>query len=108
MKDHLLHIFRNSPVGRENLMQSAYFCAQQVGMSLAVYIPTTTQFVLPFATHSLVIELDASYLQHPSTAQQHMIEALDGFNTRYSPFVPDEFGIPEIRVSSPSFIRVQL
>jgi hypothetical protein len=93
MKDHLLHIFRNSPVGRENLMQSACFCEQQVGLSLAVYIPTTPQFVLPFATHSLVIELDASYLQHPSTAQQHMIEVLDGFNTRYSPFVPDEFGM---------------
>ncbi len=39
MKTTMLHIFRNSPTGRENLMQSAYFCKQQFGLSLAVYIP---------------------------------------------------------------------
>ena len=93
MKDHLLHIFRNSPMGRENLMQSAAFCEAQFGLSLAIYIPTTTQFIMNFEHHSVPVDLDGSYTRYPETAQQHMLDVLAGFNVRYTPFVPDEFGM---------------
>ncbi|MCP4108404.1 MAG: universal stress protein, partial [Desulfobacteraceae bacterium] len=38
MEPQLFHIFRNTPLGRETLLQSIYFC-NKVGASLTVYIP---------------------------------------------------------------------
>jgi len=71
MDTTLLHIFQNSPVGRENLMQSAHFCERQFGLSLAVYLPETTQFGMDFPGHPLNVRLDASYVANRSTAQAH-------------------------------------
>ena len=62
MKTTLLHIFRNSPTGRENLMQSAYFCKQQFGLSLAVCVPETIQFGMEFNDSLVTVQLDGSYV----------------------------------------------
>ncbi|MFH1419230.1 MAG: hypothetical protein ABII12_13210 [Planctomycetota bacterium] len=65
MKTTMLHIFRNSPLGRENLMQSAYFCNHLPGMSLAVYIPQTVQFTMDPGGELVVVELDDFYVRYP-------------------------------------------
>lgn len=39
----LLHIFRNTALGRETLMQSAFFC-KQMGIPIAIYVPRESRF----------------------------------------------------------------
>lgn len=90
MKNSLLHIFRNSPMGRENLLQSAYLCAQEFGLTLSVYIPTTTQFTMSFDGTSVPINLDNSYARYPETARQRVEAALADFTVQYEFFTPTE------------------
>ena len=90
MKTTLLHIFRNSPTGRENLMQSMYFCKQQFGLSLAVYIPETTQFGMDFGGNPVSVQLDGSYVAYPSTARKHAEEALSESKCTHFFYVPVE------------------
>jgi hypothetical protein len=90
MKTTMLHIFRNSPLGRENLMQSAYFCKQQPGMSLAVYLPQTAQFTMEPGGDLVVVELDESYVRYPSTAQHHVKQILTEFDCRYEFHTPSK------------------
>lgn len=42
----LLHIFRNTPFGRETLLQSAYFC-RRMQLPLYIYIPQFKNFLPP-------------------------------------------------------------
>ncbi len=90
MKTTLLHIFRNSPMGRENLMQSAYFCKQQFGLSLAVYIPETIQFGMEFGGNPVTIQLDGSYVAYPTTAREHAENVLADYGSANQFFVPNE------------------
>jgi len=90
MKTTLLHIFRNSPMGRENMMQSAYFCKQQFGLSIAVYIPETMQFAMDFGGDLVTVQLDGSYVAYPSTARQHAEEILEDFTCPHEFYVPGE------------------
>ncbi|MFQ5461398.1 MAG: universal stress protein [Phycisphaerae bacterium] len=90
MKTTLLHIFRNSPTGRENLMQSAYFCKQQFGLSLAVYIPETTQFGMDLGGNPVTVQLDGSYVAYPSTARKHAEDVLAEFKCNHHFYVPGE------------------
>ncbi len=70
MKKQLLHVFRNTPFGREVLMQSAYFC-RKTDTLLRVYIPRFRQFLMYFQHEIATIELDKSFLRDPQTAQEH-------------------------------------
>lgn len=70
MEERLLHVFRNTPLGRETLLQSLYFC-NTLGSSLHIYIPQTTQFLMYFEHDAVQVDLDASYLTAPATAQDH-------------------------------------
>lgn len=91
MRNQLLHIFRNSPMGRENLTQSAYLCEKVFGLSLRVYVPTTPYFVMHFDAGPVTVDLDASYVRYPSTAKEHAEDALTAFKCEYSFFTPTEF-----------------
>jgi hypothetical protein len=91
MKSRLLHIFRNSPMGRENLMQSAYFCDKQFGLSLSVYVPMSTQFIMHFEAGSVPVDLDSSYVQYPETAQTHAEEILARFKCDHDFYTPTEY-----------------
>jgi hypothetical protein len=75
MDKQLFHIFRNTPLGRETLLQSIYFC-NQVGASPVVYIPKHTKFLMYFDNDVVQIDLDESYLTDPKTASQHATELL--------------------------------
>ncbi len=78
-----LHIFRNTPFGKETLLHSIYFC-RLLELDLHVYIPETKKFMMYFQNASLEIDLDASYLKYPRTARQHAQAVLDQADFRAS------------------------
>jgi hypothetical protein len=75
MYSQLFHIFRNTPLGRETMLQSLYFC-RQIGATPAVYIPRHTKFLMYFDNDVVQIDLDESYLTDPETARSHAEELL--------------------------------
>ena len=98
MRNQLLHIYRNTPFGRETFMQSEYFC-RQLRLPLSVYIPNHPQFNLTFGLKELVISLDQTYLSVPSTAEEHLTQVLESSPVVYRLFEPDAFkdtNLPEI------------
>jgi hypothetical protein len=102
MQNQMFHVFRNSPLGRENLMQAAYLCSKEFDLSLAVYIPTCARFVMPFEGGEVTVELDESYTVHPATAQVHAEQALEAFTIQHQFFTPEVFAdtsLPEIPVT---------
>ena len=70
MDQQLFHIFRNTPLGRETLLQSLYFCSQ-LGVSPVVYIPEHTKFLMYFDNDVIQVDLDSSYLTAPESAREH-------------------------------------
>lgn len=76
MESRLLHIFRNNPLGRETLFQSIYFC-KKIAASPVLYIPKTTKFLMYFDNDVVQVDLDASYLTSPDTAEKHAAEILE-------------------------------
>ncbi|OPX40587.1 MAG: universal stress protein [Thermoplasmata archaeon] len=70
MKNQLLHIFRNTPFGRETFLQSIYFC-KMTGLHLKVFIPRHLQFLMYFSREVVTVDLDKSFLRSPETAKQH-------------------------------------
>ncbi|GAB4172395.1 MAG: hypothetical protein Tsb0017_22830 [Geothermobacteraceae bacterium] len=68
MSNALLHVFRNAPYGRETLLFSAYTC-RRLGLQLHIYIPADPRFLVYFEHQAVQIDLDASYLRKPETAQ---------------------------------------
>ena len=67
----MFHIFRNTPIGRETLLQSLYFC-KTIGATIKIYVPTSKQFIMNFDGKAVKIGLDESYLTSPSTAFLHV------------------------------------
>lgn len=83
MPAKMLHIYQNSPLGRERLMQSACFCSRVPGLNLVVYIPTSPQFSMNLLHSLLHIQLDQSYVAFPATAREHVDRILADFSCRY-------------------------
>ena len=77
MYSQLFHIFRNTPLGRETMLQSLYFC-RQIGATPVVYIPRHTKFLMYFDNDVVQVDLDDSYLKDPDTARTHAEELLAG------------------------------
>ena len=73
MNTQLFHIFRNTPLGRETLLQSIYFC-NMTGASLTVYIPEFTKFLMYFDNQVVQVDLDSSFLSFPGSAEQHVTD----------------------------------
>jgi len=93
MRNTMLHIFRNSPLGRENLLQSAYFCKKHRGLSLKVYIPKTSLFSIDVGSDLFFLQLDASYLQYPYSAEAHVKGILQSSNVSFTFVGPNEFDV---------------
>jgi len=68
--ENLLHVFRNTPLGRETLMQSVHFC-RTLDIGLDIYIPDALSFMMYFDDEAVQIDLDRSYLYEPDTAVEH-------------------------------------
>jgi hypothetical protein len=73
MISRLLHIFQNSPLGRETLLQAAYF-SKKLRASLTIYIPRHIKFLMYFDNDVVQVDLDESYLIYPETAKNRAIE----------------------------------
>ena len=63
MYSQLFHIFRNTPLGRETMLQSLYFC-RQIGANPAVYIPQHTKFLMYFDNDVVQVDLEAHNCIH--------------------------------------------
>ncbi len=96
MREQMLHIFRNTPYGRETLLQSAYFCQQYAGLSLAIYVPTYERFMLRFESGPVMVILDKSYLFSPQTARRHVEEILGPLRLDYDFLTPAEHAAKEL------------
>ncbi len=73
MNYKLLHIFRNTPFGRETFLQSMYFC-NTINASPVAYIPKSDKFLFYFPNDAVQVDLDLSYLTAPETAKAHAEE----------------------------------
>ncbi|MBN1931609.1 MAG: universal stress protein [Desulfobacterales bacterium] len=86
----LFHIFRNTPLGRETLLQSIYFC-NKIGASPIVYIPKFLKFLMYFENDVVQIDLDPSYLANPDTALKHADQLLEETGEKPKFFNPKNF-----------------
>ena len=75
MHKPILHVFRNTPFGRETLLQSAYLC-RRLQLPLSVYLPEFKRFLLYFDPEVVQVDLDASYLSDPARAEERVREIL--------------------------------
>jgi len=66
----LLHVFRNTPFGRETLLQSAYTC-RRMQRPLDIYLPRDEKFLFYFRDEVVQVDLDRSYLHQPETARDN-------------------------------------
>ncbi len=90
MRNELLHIFRNAPLGRENLLQSVYFCSL-LRIKLVIYLPETTKLLLYFKERLIQVDLDSSYLQDPQSREAHIQECLENQNLDYKYYRSSQF-----------------
>ncbi|NOX32946.1 MAG: universal stress protein [Deltaproteobacteria bacterium] len=70
MNYKLLHIFRNTPFGRETFLQSLYFC-KTINAFPVAYIPKSDKFLMYFPNDAVQVDLDHSYLRSPETAKDN-------------------------------------
>ncbi|WP_022663601.1 universal stress protein [Desulfospira joergensenii] len=70
MNYKLLHIFRDTPFGRETFLHSLYFC-KTIHATPVVYIPENDKFLFYFNKDVVQVDLDPSYLGDPETAEKH-------------------------------------
>jgi hypothetical protein len=76
-----LHIFRNTPFGRETLLHSLYFC-ESLGLDMTIYIPRMPRFLMYFEHEAVQVDLDGSYLADPDTALDHLNALAEGRTVR--------------------------
>lgn len=101
MINRLLHIFRNTPIGRETLFQSIYFC-KQVGAIPVIYIPEFPKFLMYFENDVVQVDLDDSYLISKDTALEHVAEILEQKNIKSDFIKPQNFTastLPDIPIN---------
>ncbi len=90
MRNELLHIYRNTPFGRENLLQSIYFCSV-LGVRLVIYLPETKKLLMYFRGRPVQVDLDSSYLKDPKTRDIHIRECLEGQDIDYELYRSSEY-----------------
>lgn len=101
MTGRLFHVFRNTPRGREIYLQSLYFCKLS-GLSLQVYVPRDTRFLM-YLEHGVVqVDLDKSYLEAPETAAEHVLTLAAEYEVRVDFFEPKDYTastLPEVPIN---------
>ncbi len=101
MNYKLLHIFRNTPFGRETFFQSLYFC-KTINASPVVYIPKSDKFLMYFSNDAVQVDLDHSYLTSPETAKSHAEDLFNEMGMRPLFYEPKNFtasSLPDISTS---------
>ena len=90
MNYKLLHIFRNTPFGRETFFQSLYFC-KTIDALPVVYIPKSDKFLMYFPNDAVQVDLDHSYLNSPDTAKGHVEELFNEMQIKPMFYEPKNF-----------------
>ncbi len=75
----LLHVFKNTPKGREVTLQSLYFC-KLINASIVIYIPEHTKFLMYYDNDAVQVDLNKGYTTDPATAKEHaegLAESMD-------------------------------
>jgi len=90
MKDEMLHVFRNTPFGRESFLQSIYF-SKHAGLHLKVFIPKWPQFLMYFSREVVTVDLDKAFLNSPRTAKEHAEEIIRALEVDADFFIPKRF-----------------
>ncbi|MFH1743904.1 MAG: universal stress protein [bacterium] len=91
MAQKIFHIFRNTPFGRDTLLQSIYFCRQHRNILLHIYIPAHTQFLMYFENNVVTVDLDSSFVSNSETAREHVDTLLKKTEVDYDFFEPKDF-----------------
>ncbi|NOX55035.1 MAG: universal stress protein [Planctomycetes bacterium] len=91
MARKMLHIFRNNPLGRENLIQSISFCRKVGNLELWLYYPEHTQCLIAFDSGVVTLDLDATYTRFRETAERHALELLAGSGLVSHKVTPSKF-----------------
>jgi nucleotide-binding universal stress UspA family protein len=102
MNLRLLHIFRNTPFGREVFLQSLYFC-KHTGTLPTVFIPTTRQFLMYFKSNVVTVDLDNAFLRSPETARRHAEEIIKRAEFKPDFLEPESYTSGSIPVLSVDF-----
>lgn len=71
----ILHIYRNTPFGRETLLSSIYF-SKKLNVELSIYIPKYKKINIYFEQEVVQLTLDDSYLLDPHLAPKRVINIL--------------------------------
>lgn len=90
MNYKLLHIFRNTPFGRETFLQSMYFC-KTINAYPVVYIPKSDKFLLYFSNDAVQVDLDRSYLNEPETARVHAEQLFESMGIKPMFYEPKNY-----------------
>jgi len=90
MNYKLLHIFRNTPFGRETFLQSLYFCKTINALPVA-YIPKSDKFLMYFSNDAVQVDLDHSYLNSPKSAKKHAEELFNEMGIKPMFYKPKNF-----------------
>ena len=73
MRNEMLHVFRNDPVGREVYLQGLYF-SKMAGLGVRVFLPQHRQFLMYFRDGVVTVELERSFVKYRDTAREHAAE----------------------------------
>ncbi len=98
LKNSLFHVFRNTPFGRDTLMQSAYF-TRKLSIPLTLYIPTRIQFLMKFPKKKVTVNLDRAFLRDPRTAMEHadgVLREQDIYPEIFEPSSFEALDLPDI------------
>jgi len=90
MAERLLQVYRNTPFGREVLLQSLHFC-KTVGVDLHIYIPESKQFLMYFDHDVVQVDLDSAYLISPKTAEKRAKRISKEYGITPTFFTPKNF-----------------
>jgi len=91
MSISLFHIYRNTPLGRENLLQSIYLCDRLKDATLHLYSPMVTQAIIYFDNGPVTLTLDSSYLHSKETAHAEIEQICADKDIQYAHFEPKDF-----------------
>ncbi len=101
MENQMLHVFRNTPFGRDTFLQSMFF-TKQVKVPLQVFVPTSQQFLLYFPQRVVTVDLNKHFLFDPKTARLHAEALIAEHDADARIFEPTEFtatSLPNLPVS---------
>lgn len=101
LTNSLFHVFRNTPFGRDTLLQSAYF-AKNMGIPITLYVPRHHQFLMYFSRRAVTVDLDRGFLNDPQTADAHARAVLDEQGVKhyfYEPLDYTAIELPDIPVA---------